>query len=384
MKFWKIFRYELAYLARRISTWLYLVVLLAFVMGMNQVIKPGDGVYPNNTFLITALTVLGGLIWLVIGASIAGEAAARDVQTRIHPLVYTTPVSRSSYLSGKFMAAFAVNALLLLSLPVGILLFFYLPGLDSLRGIDQGELLPFRPTVYLNVYCLIALPNAFVATALQFALAKLTRQVAASYMASLLLAVFPQMIAVGAANLFGNWDLLKVLDPVGVAGIIGNELQTWTPSEKNTRQVTLEGMYLWNRILWLGVALGLLWLTYLRFSRTNPETNRWWSRFSWRPKVQAKKAETAIVSASAISVPQVRRGFGFATHFHQTLTIAWDSFGKIARHPMGLTLVSAICLASAAFSDQIIAEFGIPLLPTTQQVVNYLAAPVSSVNTPGW
>ena len=383
MKFLKIFCYEFAYLAGRISTWLYLAVLLAFVIGMNQVIKPGDGVHPNNTLLITSLTVIGGLIWLVMGAPIAGEAAARDEQMRMHPLVYTTPVRKLSHLGGKFLAAFAVNALLVLSLPVGILLFFYLPGLDHLRGMDQGELLPFRPSVYLNVYFLIALPNAFVATAVQFTFATLGRQVAASYVASLLVAIFPQMIAVTAANLFGNWDLLKLIDPVGVAGIIGNEMQTWSPTEKNTRLVTLEGMFLWNRVLWLGVAGGMLCLTWRRFSFTNPVTNSWWSRFKGRPKEQDKPAiEPALVRASTIRVPQVPQSFGFATWYRQTLAIAWSSFGKIATHPAGLTLVSAMALVSALFGDQIIAEFGIPLLPTTKQVVAYLTAPVGSINSP--
>lgn len=93
MKLWKIFRYEFAYQVRRIYTWLYLAVLLVFTIVMNLVTTPGDGVYPNNTFHITAITVIGGLIWLVMGAAIAGEAAARDVQTRMHPLIYTTPVT---------------------------------------------------------------------------------------------------------------------------------------------------------------------------------------------------------------------------------------------------------------------------------------------------
>ena len=63
--------------------------------------------------------------------------------------------------------------------------------------------------------------------------------------------------------------MVKLLDPVGVAGIVGNEMATWTPTEKNTRLITLEGMFLWNRVLWLGVALGSLWLTYFRFSFAN-------------------------------------------------------------------------------------------------------------------
>src|SRR5688572_16316322 len=109
MKLWKIFRFEFVYQLRNISTWLYLAVLVAFTILMKLLTTPGDGVYANNTFHITAIVVIGGLIWLVMGAAIAGEAAARDVQTRMHPLIYSTPVTKLNYLGGRFLAAFSVN-----------------------------------------------------------------------------------------------------------------------------------------------------------------------------------------------------------------------------------------------------------------------------------
>ena len=117
MKLITIFRFEFSYLVQQLSTWLYLAVLLTFTIVMDFLITPGDGVYVNNTFHITAMTVIGGFIWLMMGAAIAGDAAARDIRTRMHPLTYTMPVSKVEYLGGRFLAAFAINALLVLSLP---------------------------------------------------------------------------------------------------------------------------------------------------------------------------------------------------------------------------------------------------------------------------
>jgi ABC-type transport system involved in multi-copper enzyme maturation permease subunit len=376
MRFWKIFHFEFAYLVKRNSTWLHLAVLLGFTFLMRYLITPGDGVYPNNTFHITAITVIGSFIWLVIGAAIAGQAAARDVQTRMHSLIYTTPFTKLSYLGGRFLAAFMVNAGLILALPVGVLLSFHLPGMDG------EELLPFRPLAYLSVYFLIALPNAFIATALQFTFASLSQKVMTSFMASLLLALVAQIIAMATAKLFGNWDLVKLLDPVGVAGIIGSELQTWTPTEKNTRLIMPEGMFLWNRVLWSSIAVGSLLLTYFRFSFAHPATKGWESRFSWRPKIQPNTyAQAAISRATVNSVTQVERKFSFATYFYQTIRLAWESFKKIARNPIGLTLIAAITLVSAAFGNQILTQFGIPLFPTTGQVLTYLTAPVGNVSS---
>lgn len=54
----------------------------------------------NSPFSVAKTTVFGSLIWLVMAAAIAGDAGARDVATGMHPLTYTTPVSKADYLGG--------------------------------------------------------------------------------------------------------------------------------------------------------------------------------------------------------------------------------------------------------------------------------------------
>lgn len=371
MKLWKIFRVEFGYQVSSIPTWLYLGVLVGFTLLMNLITTPGDGVYANNTHYITGIVVIGGFIWLIMSAVIAGEAAARDVQTRMHPLTYTAPVTKFTYLCGRFLAAFTINTLLILALPLGILLSFYLPG-------GEQELLPFRASAYVSVFLLISLPNVFVATALQFTFASLSRQVMTSYLASLGLLVSAQLLGMSAANLFGNWDLVKLLDPVGLVSIVGGELETWTPTEKNTRLISLNGMFLWNRILWTVVAAGSLLLTYARFNFTHPVPKNWLRRFK-RTHITLPEAP---LRSTTIAVPFIHRTFDFSTGFQQTLTIAWASFIKIARNPVGLTLVGAIALILSVFGYAIITQFGIPLVPTTLNVLEYFIAPVGNVKTP--
>ena len=45
-----------------------------------------------------------------MATAVAGEAAARDVQTGMHSLTYTAPVNKIDYLGGRFLAAFVLNA----------------------------------------------------------------------------------------------------------------------------------------------------------------------------------------------------------------------------------------------------------------------------------
>ncbi len=184
MKLRTIFRFELAYQARRVSTWLVFAILatVAFVFVSESFLS--DALYAefflNSPFVIASATVFGSLLWLVLGAATAGEIAARDVETGMHPLTYTSPVSEAEHLGGRFLAALLLNLLILLAIPLGVLLAVY--------GSADPELVgPFRPAAYLTAFGFFALPNAFVGTSVQFAWAALGRRALASYVGSVLL-----------------------------------------------------------------------------------------------------------------------------------------------------------------------------------------------------
>ena len=95
-----------------------------------------------------------------------------------NPLFYSSPVGKGAYQGGRFLAAFALNALVLLGVQVGNLLAAHAPG------IDPAIIGPFRPAAYLAAYAFIALPNAFIVAAIQFTLALLSGRPMASYLAS--------------------------------------------------------------------------------------------------------------------------------------------------------------------------------------------------------
>lgn len=368
MKFRGIVRFEFAYQLRRVSTWLFFAVLgvVAFLFIRGNYIsdaRNGD-FFLNAPWVIAAVTVLCSLLWLLVAAAVAGDAAARDVQTRMHPLTYTAPVSRAEYLGGRFLAAFILNALILLAVPAGILLALYSPGVES-------EILgPFRPAAYLTAYAFISLPNAFVATAIQFSLATLNRRAMASYLGSVLLFVTAYIVAGAVANPLHMPRLGKLLDPIGVITVVGYVSKAWTTIEKNTRLIELYGLLLWNRLFWLVIAVGTLAFTHFRFRFINPAAGAWRSRTSQRRDANSPSdAVAGMVGNTSISIPRVRRTFGFATHARQTLAIAWRSFRKIVKVRGGPVLVTALAMISILSVPELMKFMGVPLFPRTEHVI---------------
>ncbi len=381
MNFREIFRFELAYQRRRAWPWLFFAVLVvfAFLMTRDGTLAEAlrDDFFLNSPFAVAKTTVTGSVIWLLIAAAIAGEAAARDVETGMHPLTYTAPISKADYLGGRFLAAFVLNAVILLAVPVGILLAVYLPG------VHPEAIGPFRPATYLGAYCFIALPTAFVATAIQFSLAARVGRPMAAYLGSLLLCFVSWVVAGILYMSLGRPELGRLLDAIGLINIVTEMSLRWTSIEKSTRLIGLEGPLLWNRLLWLGIGLGVLAVAYLGFRFEHRTASTWWSRIRRRGVRPAPApAETRIARSAPIAAPPVRRTFGFALQLRQTLGIAGTSFRAIATSWTGVAaLVPLLALAVVElFSDTFVN--GVPLTATTARVVAVLTAPVADEMTP--
>jgi ABC-type transport system involved in multi-copper enzyme maturation permease subunit len=374
MRLWGIFRFELAYQARRGWPWLFLAVLLVLSFLMARDAALADALYEdfhaNSPFAIASTTVFGTLIWLLVAPAVAGEAAARDVATRMYPLAYTAGVREVDYLGGRFLAALALNALLLLGVQLGMMLAFYSPG------IDPAVIGPFRPAAYLTAYAIVALPNAVVATALQFAVAVRTGRAMTSYAGSLLLVFMGFFVA--SLLLYGR-GLGTLLDPIGIRFLVEDLAHSWTTVERDTRLLGLEGAVLANRLLWLGVALATIAATHLRFRFAHRVVrDRPWRRTRRTDAHSPTPAGLCVAASAPVVVPDVPRRFGVGIAARKTLAIAWTSFRTIATSWAGLSTFVAIPLLTVPVVVDQMVSGGVSVVPTTAHVLRELTSPISA------
>jgi ABC-2 type transport system permease protein len=360
-----IFRFELAYQIRRPWPWLCIAVLIVFAfmstrVGVVPVTLPQDFIL-NSPFIIAVVSVFSCQIWLLLAPAVAGEAAARDVHTGLHPLIYTSPVSKTEYLGGRFLAALVLNALILLAVQVGSLLAAHAPG------VDPEIIGPFRPAAYLAAYGFIALPNALIATTIQFAVALLSGRPMASYAGSMGLFFFSYPVTF--VLYFSPLQKLALLaDPIGVMAIMNEMMSEWTIVEKNVRMFTLEGVMLWNRLLWVGIAFLTLAFIYLRFRFAHRTATDVWSRFTRRFAGKTPTPDT-VPARIAISVPRVRQSFGLTTNVRQAFSIARSSFWMIAKSPPGLFLLAVVPMFVVLVLHVESGMWGIQMLPRTGYIL---------------
>jgi ABC-2 type transport system permease protein len=366
-KTFEIFRFELVYGLRRFSTFAYFFVLLALCPMFLQVMAEDD-VYFNAPYAVTVVVMMGSLLGLLIVAAFAGDAATRDFDERMHPLFYSSPVGKPAYLMGRFLGAFVLSALVFAALPIGVLLATWLPSVES------EKLAPFSLSAHLAPYFLFAIPNAFVGTAVLFALATLTRRSIAGY--------------AGAASLFflsmacgkllaprAGWGLAKLLDPMGYSTV----WEWWislSPLQQNGFALVLDRALLMNRLLWIGMGLVFLALTYARF------------RFAHQAVGAERRSmkRTALevddrASTGPIAVPQANRHFNASTRARQLLAITVRSFRDLhANRVWWIVPLAAIFFVLNA-PDIATLEMGLPGPLTTAQLLGFLSGDVSVLLT---
>lgn len=374
MKFQRIFALEFRYQLRQLTTWLYFGIVLGFaflvVIG-NYIYDARDGYFLLNAPIVIAeIMVLSSVHWLLIGGSVAGDAAARDVHTRMHLLTYTASSSKAAYLGGRFLAALALNSIIMLAIPVGLLLAIY--G----TGVEADIMGPFRVTAYLTSFFFIVLPNTFFATAIQFSVGVLSRRAMGGYLGGAVLFVAAYVI----------WPLLKkgedwghLADPMSFGSVLSHLSNDWSPLEKNTRLLLLDGSFLVNRLLWLGISLGILTFTYVHFQLVLPGLSQKQKRD--KQPTATKMAWERLTWGVAEALPQGRGTYGLATQLRQLRLITWQAFLSLANSKTGLPLLALLAALMGATIRGNLKGRGVPLLPRTDFVLDYLTAPLSEPET---
>ena len=233
------------------------------------------------------------MIGMSIIAAIMGRAVQQDFEYRVEHFFFSAPIRKWEYLSGRFAGAIVVLLIILSSIALGGLLGLLLPGLDPDR------IGPVRPLAYLLPYFTMLLPNLLVLGGLFFCLAALTRRMLPVYIGSVLLLI-GFLAAQGLLRDMTNKTLASMLDPFGV--VATSQLTAyWSISERNTRLLPLEGLLLWNRLLWLAIGAAVIGLTTWRFRMAQAGT-------SGRRRATAVADDSRRHRRRAIAQGRARRG----------------------------------------------------------------------------
>lgn len=202
------------------------------------------------------------LIWSIFGLFIPTaflvSGILRDAHFKIQDIFYTTSVKENEYLIGRFIGGYFVTLLAFTSVPIAIMIGAQMPWLDP------ENVGPFVLQHYLYHFFVFGAVNLLVVGLIMFTVANLTRSNIATYTALVALLIL-YFVGIAFANEPEFRQIAALMDPFGFS-TYGEVTRYWTPAEQNTLTPPLEGVMLWNRLIWLGIATGLFIFNMLVFS----------------------------------------------------------------------------------------------------------------------
>lgn len=352
---WEFFRFELRYQLLSPLPWVIALVfaLMAFAATTSDIVSIGDGignVHRNAPYVILTFLDVFTTLGMFVAVALIAQPLLRDFELGTEELFFSKPLSKSSYLWGRFAAGSIMALLVLVITALGMMLGSFMPW------IDPERLGPFSLQPYLWGFAVIIIPNLVFIGGLLGLLAVTTRR---------LLLVFLGVVAflvlwsiAGALTGDIKYDTISALiDPLG-GDAVSQVMRYWSVAERNTQLPELSGLVLLNRLIWVGIGVVLLIATQLLFKpQRQREKKHWWQR--------APKTEGSVAAPRVVPQVTARRSFDAATAFGQFAHLVWFDTKSVLRSiPFLILLVFGLFnyLGGSLAKDN---TFGTPIHPVT-------------------
>jgi ABC-2 type transport system permease protein len=355
--FFKIAAFEFRYQVRQPVFWIVtgLFFLLTFaVVTIDQISIGGLSANDNRNgpYALITYTQVTSLFFMFVTTAFVANIVVRDQETGFGPILWSTRVTKFDYLYGRFLGAFGAVAVAFLAVPLGSAVGSLMPW------IDPEKLGPFLPQAYLFSYVMLGLPALLLTSAAFFALATVTRSMMATY-----LGVVVFFVIYLVASIWASKPELEqgaaLFEPFGSAAV-SLATKYWTTSERDTLTPAISGLFLWNRLMVLGLVAGFLGLAYALF------------HFGERQGKVRKAAAKPDPAPAVIEGPRPAPTFGVSSAMSQLWARTKLDMGQVFRSPAFLVLMALGLLNSIGglwFADE---RYGAQLFPVTRVMIKTL------------
>jgi ABC-2 type transport system permease protein len=321
--FWEFFTFELKFRFKSLSTYIYFAVWLTFSFldiaseNFGPIGNSNGKVLLNGPYSNTYNDIGISFFGIIVIAAIFGTSILRDFQRDTIQILFTKPISKLSYLGGRWAGSFVATVFAFSGLLLGEFLGTFAPWADHAR-IGPNHL-----SWYLQPFFSIVVFQIFFLGSLFFLVAALTRKIFIVYLqGATIFMIYLLGITIFSARRSLEHFWSGIFDPVG---FLFNDAITryWTVVERNTLLYSwAPGVFLYNRLLWGSVGLISLIVLWKLFPMSVEALT---ARSSGKRAALAREQDLSAVAARrslvAAKLPIVRQVFGYGTTWAQLASL---------------------------------------------------------------
>ncbi|MDP9193755.1 MAG: hypothetical protein M3P06_18840 [Acidobacteriota bacterium] len=357
-----IARFEVRYHLRNFLFYIltFIFALLAFAGVASDGVTIGGGignVHRNAPFVTMQFLLVLSVFGVLTTTAFVANSVLRDFDIGIDPLFFSSPIKKWQYLGGRFLGSYFISVLLFAGVVLGIMVGSFMPWLDP-QTLGTFQLWP-----YLFSLIFLVAPTLFLVGAIFFSVAALTRSLLWTYASNIALIV-GWVISRRQLRDIENETLGVLLDPFGM-GAFSVVTRYWTVFEKNTLVLPLDGPFLMNRILWIGVGLIILAVAFWRFNFAAAAQKG--------KKKKLAEGEQPKALPIALQLPRVTQTFGGISSFRQFMaTVRLESKTVLTSIPFFIIVLLGVMNVWGGTSS-LQRLFGTPVYPVTHLMVETIA-----------
>lgn len=317
----------------------------------------------NSPIAISSLmggitTFLNFIIPVVIGTTVY-----RDFKYNTHTLLFAYPFNKFQYLIGKFLSGFLITFVITFSIGLGFLLATALPFANpDLLG-------PINLAAYFQSYLVFVLPNIFFMGAMIFMLTTLTRNQYIGFIFVIILLFIPGIINSLTAKVDDKF-VASLFEPFGNQAL-AYVTKYWTIDEQNTLMIPLDDVIIYNRLIWIGVGILALIVTYFSFS------------FSQSPVTIGRKRKAERVTKNnfgsiiKINLPKVSYNYSFISNLKTAIRLSKFEFSSIVKNWIFIILMIILVIFILISSVSLGEMYGTNTYPVTWKIIEVTSGSIS-------
>lgn len=318
----------------------------------------------NAPYVIMMWLLVMSIFGILSTTAFVANSVHRDFELNTDALFFSSPIKKWQYLGGRFAGSITIALMVYLGVIAAIMI-----G-SKMWWIDQERLGPFDLAPYAYSLFVMIGPNLLLAGAIFFAVAALTRSMMATYTAAVAFIV-AWAVASNKLENVENEVLAGLLDPFGFSAF-SIATRYWTVFQKNTLVVPLDGVYLWNRILWTSVGLAIFAFALWRFN---------FSASTSKSRKNAKKgaADQSLgpIQRITLALPRPSQTFGGMASVRQYRAAVKLEAGAIFKSIPFIIILTLGVLNLWGNSTAISQLFGTAIYPVTGQMVEMISGAFS-------
>ncbi len=311
-----LLKFEIKQSSKHWVTYLTALILLfiGVFCGNKFNLTAGEGIYLNSPYTIGFMMGMLSLSIIFFAILFSNQLLFKEWDVKFDNMFFALPVTKMSYLKGKFGFLFLKTFL-----GFGQLILGFVIGQNLRVGSEMQA--GFNVLHYLYPLLLFGLLNCFFVCSFLFLIAYTTRKKLLVVVGGLLLYVLYMVLLVFSNSPFMSSSLPQsievqqisaLLDPFGLSAYFF-EARTFSVQQKNELIVPLSGLLLINRFVIVLLSGFFLWMSYRLFSFSGKNT---------------KKAHKKIELPSTYSIKTTKKNkipqlhFGDISSFKSTLSFA--------------------------------------------------------------